>query len=128
MGVNYDVAYDRALNPPMTTTGNGLLGSGPCTRNAVRYEHRIRRRHQHQQGVGRASSPQMYLNGGAPSGDGGINSIDPTRLERDRSAIRSIRGTLSASIRFSELSMAREVTRPGLTSIRRIRPWAAHGQ
>ena len=35
MGVNYDVAYDRALNPPMDTTGNGLLG-GPCTSGATR--------------------------------------------------------------------------------------------
>jgi hypothetical protein len=26
---------------------------------------------------------QAYLNGGAPSGDGGLNSIDPTRLPRD---------------------------------------------
>ena len=30
MGVNYDVAYDRALNPPQDDTGNGLSG-GPCT-------------------------------------------------------------------------------------------------
>jgi predicted AlkP superfamily pyrophosphatase or phosphodiesterase len=30
MGVNYDVAYDRALSPPFADTGNGLL-AGPCT-------------------------------------------------------------------------------------------------
>ena len=28
MGVNYDVAYDRALNPPLDQTGNGCQG-GP---------------------------------------------------------------------------------------------------
>ena len=83
MGVNYDVAYDRALNPPMDATGNGLLG-GPCTSGATRpapapnttkASTSMGRRH------GREA--QMFLNGGAPSGDGGINSIDPTRLVRD---------------------------------------------
>ena len=34
MGVNYDVAYDRDLNPPVYTTGNGLPG-GPCTAGAT---------------------------------------------------------------------------------------------
>jgi type I phosphodiesterase/nucleotide pyrophosphatase len=29
-GVNYDVAYDRALNPPSFETGNGLLAA-PCS-------------------------------------------------------------------------------------------------
>ena len=32
MGVNYDIAYDKALNAPQDTTGNGLLG-GPFDAN-----------------------------------------------------------------------------------------------
>src|SRR5580700_7928738 len=83
MGVNYDVAYDRALNPPMDTTGNGLLG-GPCTSGATsgtstEYDEGINLN----EGVGTGAKNQMFLNGGAPSGDGGINSIDATRLVRD---------------------------------------------
>ena len=34
MGVNYDVAYDRALNPPAMTSGNGNPG-GSCTAGAT---------------------------------------------------------------------------------------------
>lgn len=30
MGVYYDVSYDRSLDAPLKTTGNGLAG-GPCT-------------------------------------------------------------------------------------------------
>jgi hypothetical protein len=84
MGVNYDVAYDRALNPPMDTTGNGLLG-GPCTSGgtpsgtSTEYDEGINLN----EGVGTGAKAQMFLNGGAPSGDGGINSIDATRLVRD---------------------------------------------
>ena len=82
MGVNYDVAYDRALNPPAADTGNGLLGSGICTPGtpsgtSTEFDEGININNM--PGV----FPQAYLNGGAPSGDGGINSIDPTRLERD---------------------------------------------
>jgi hypothetical protein len=74
MGVNYDVAYDRELNPPQNTTGNGLLG-GPCTAGKT-------------SGTGTEFDEgididQLVLNGGALSGDGGVNSIDSTRLERD---------------------------------------------
>ncbi len=84
MGVNYDVAYDRALNPPMDTTGNGLSGSGPCTPGtpsgtSTEFDEGINLNG----GVGTGAANQMFLNGGAPSGDGGINSIDSTRLERD---------------------------------------------
>ena len=122
MGVNYDVAYDRALNPPQNDTGNGMLGGG-CTPGATpsgtstEFDEGI---NINVPGIG----GQMFLNGGAPSGDGGVNSIDPTRLDRDQNCNPCIRGTSSASIRFSELYTAREVIRPGLTSIRRIRPWA----
>src|SRR5580693_10054737 len=34
VGAFYDVAYDRVLAPPMTTTGNGLAG-GSCTRGVL---------------------------------------------------------------------------------------------
>ena len=75
MGVNYDVAYDRALNPPRTTTGNGLPG-GPCTLEEPRP---VR-----PPNTTRASTlNQNLLNGGAPSGDGGINAINPSYLVRD---------------------------------------------
>ena len=84
MGVNYDVAYDRALNPPMDTNNNGLL-AGPCVPGGVpfgtttEYEEAININ----LGVGTGKHDQEFLNGGAPSGDGGVNSIDKTRLERD---------------------------------------------
>ncbi|HZP45800.1 MAG TPA: alkaline phosphatase family protein [Candidatus Binataceae bacterium] len=73
-GIYYDVAYDRVLAPPQNTTGNGLLG-GTCTPNqnngtSTEYEEGI-------------DIDQSQLNGGAPSGEGGVNSIDSTRLVRD---------------------------------------------
>jgi len=84
MGVNYDVAYDRALNPPQDTTGNGLL-AGPCKAGttigtSTEFDEGININ----EGVGTGAQSQMFLNGGAKSGDGGVNSIDSTRLERDR--------------------------------------------
>ena len=84
MGVNYDVAYDRALNPPQNDTGNGLLGTGPCTPGTPSGTST-----EFDEGINLNSIPGVHaqedLNGGAPSGDGGINSIDSTRLERDSS-------------------------------------------
>jgi hypothetical protein len=77
VGAFYDVAYDRSLDPPATTTGNGVAGSpGACqpgaapTGTTTEYEEGI-------------DIDKTKLNGGAPSGDGGINSIDPQKLERD---------------------------------------------
>jgi hypothetical protein len=75
MGIYYDVAYDRVYAPPQNTTGNGLSG-GTCTPNenngtSTEYEEGI-------------DINQTQLNGGAPAGvDGGIQSIDNTRLVRD---------------------------------------------
>jgi len=76
VGAFYDVAYDRSLAPPKKTTGNGVA-AGPCptlsfgsSGTTTEYEEGI-------------DIDQSQLNGGAPSGDGGINSIDPDRLERD---------------------------------------------
>ncbi len=73
-GVFYDVAYDRSLAPPKHTTGNGVAG-GDCTvgvfpGTTTEYEEGI-------------DINQNLLNGGAPSGDGGVNSIDVNRLPRD---------------------------------------------
>ena len=75
VGAFYDVAYDRSLAPPAQTTGNGLA-AGPCapygtpTGTTTEYDEGI-------------DINQTLLNGGAPSGDGGINSIDPKHLIRD---------------------------------------------
>ncbi len=78
-GAYYDVAYDRSLNPPAQTTGNGVAG-GPCTPGATPPGTRT----EYEEGI---DINQALLNGGAPGAsltDGGIASIDPTRLERDR--------------------------------------------
>jgi len=77
-GVYYDVAYSRNYNAPAKTTGNGV-GAGPCTAGTpptgttTEYEEGI-------------DIDQTKVNGGAPGAaltDGGIASIDPTRLVRD---------------------------------------------
>jgi hypothetical protein len=75
VGAFYDVAYDRSLDPPAQTTGNGLA-AGACasygtpTGTTTEYDEGI-------------DLNQAKLNGGAASGGGGINSIDPQRLIRD---------------------------------------------
>ncbi len=74
VGAFYDVAYDRVLAPPSQTTGNGVA-SGPCVPNVpngttTEYEEGI-------------DLDQTQLNGGALVGDGGIASIDPSKLIRD---------------------------------------------
>jgi len=77
-GVYYDVAYDRSLDAPAKTTGNGVA-AGPChafsapTGTTTEYEEGI-------------DIDQTKLNGGAPGAsltDGGLNSIDTRRLPRD---------------------------------------------
>jgi hypothetical protein len=78
VGAFYDDAYDRSLDPPALTTGDGLAGSpGACkpfttpTGTSTEYDEGI-------------DFNQTVLNGGAPAGvDGGIQSIDPKRLVRD---------------------------------------------
>jgi len=75
-GAFYDVAYDRSLDPPAATTGNGVA-SGTCTPGAAPTGTTT----EFDEGI---DLDQTKLNGGAPSGvDGGILSIDPTKLERD---------------------------------------------
>lgn len=78
VGAFYDDAFDRSLDPPATTTGNGLAGSpGACTPGAAPTGTTT----EFDEGI---DINQADLNGGAPAGvDGGILSIDPQRLERD---------------------------------------------
>ncbi len=79
VGAFYDVAYDRSLDPPTITTGNGVAGTGPagCTVGAAPTGSRT----EYDEGI---DYDQTKLNGGAPAGvDGGIQSIDPQRLDRD---------------------------------------------
>ena len=77
VGAFYDVAYDRVLAPPLNDTGNGvsagLCNPGQPNGTTTEYE----------EGV---DLDQTKLNGGAPGAgltDGGIRSIDTTRLPRD---------------------------------------------
>jgi hypothetical protein len=78
MGVYYDVAYDRSLDGPAQATWYGN-GPGLCTPGAAptgfttEYEEAI-------------DLDYTKLNGGAPGAsltDGGIASLDPTRMDRD---------------------------------------------
>jgi hypothetical protein len=74
VGAFYDVAYDRSLAPPKQTTGNGLAG-GTCTPGVFSGTTT-----EYDEGI---VIDQTKLNGGAPTGDGGVASIDPSRLVRD---------------------------------------------
>jgi hypothetical protein len=90
-GVNYDVAYDRKLNPPAFGTGNGLA-AGPCSPGtpsgtATEYDEGININDPTQPAPPETTANQMFLNGGAPSGDGGVNSLDPRRLVRDQNCV-----------------------------------------
>jgi hypothetical protein len=76
MGIYYDVAYDRSLNPPAMTSGNGNPGSS-CTPGATPPGTTT----EYDEGI---DLNQAVLNGGAPSGDGGVNSINPAFLVRDK--------------------------------------------
>jgi hypothetical protein len=76
VGAFYDDAYDRSLDPPAVTTGDGLA-AGPCASYAVPTGTTT----EYDEGI---DIDQTKLNGGAPAGvDGGIRSIDPKRLVRD---------------------------------------------
>ena len=78
VGAFYDVAYDRSLDPPAATTGNGVAGApglcrpgSPPTGTTTEFDEGI-------------DLNKLALNGGAPAGvDGGLASIDPTKLPRD---------------------------------------------
>ncbi|WP_433964825.1 alkaline phosphatase family protein [Tunturiibacter gelidiferens] len=78
MGVYYDVAYDRSLDAPAKTTGNGVL-AGPCTAGAAPTGTTT----EYEEGI---DIDQTKLNGGAPGAgltEGGIASIDPQKLIRN---------------------------------------------
>jgi hypothetical protein len=78
MGVYYDVSYDRSLDAPKVTTGNGLAG-GPCTAGAAPTGTTT----EYEEGI---DIDQTKVNGGAPGAgltDGGISSIDSQRLVRN---------------------------------------------
>ena len=81
MGVYYDVAYDRSLDAPTITTGNGVAG-GPCTAYGLPTGTTT----EYEEGI---DLDQTKLNGGAPGAgltEGGYASIDPKRLPRDPAA------------------------------------------
>jgi hypothetical protein len=77
-GLYYDVAFDRTLDGPAKKTGSGLE-AGPC----VPYVPAFGTTTDNDQGI---DIDDLKLNGGAPGAkliDGGVNSIDPQKLERD---------------------------------------------
>jgi hypothetical protein len=78
VGVYYDVAYDRSLDAPAKTTGNGVA-AGPCTPSAAPTGTRT----EYEEGI---DLDQSKLNAGAPGANltnGGLTAIDPQRLPRD---------------------------------------------
>src|SRR5260370_18154505 len=79
-GAFYDSAYDRSLDPPAETTGNGLVGApGLCTSGAAPTGTAT----EYEEGI---DFDQTHLNGisaGSAAGDGGVSSIKATRLPRD---------------------------------------------
>jgi hypothetical protein len=80
-GLYYDVAYDRSLDAPTTTTGTGLAG-GTCTSHGEPTGTTT----DYDQGI---DLNDTKLNGGAPSAgltEGGIASIDPKKLVRNPAA------------------------------------------
>ena len=77
MGVYYDVAYDRSLNPPARTSGNGNPGAN-CVPGATPPGTTT----EYDEGI---SINKNLLNGGAPTGDGGVASLQPLFLVRDKS-------------------------------------------
>ena len=78
LGVYYDVAFDRSLDGPQVQTGNGN-GPGPCTSGAPPTGFTT----EYEEGL---DIDQTKLNGGAPGAgltDGGVASLDPTKMDRD---------------------------------------------
>ena len=78
MGVYYDVAYDRSLDGPAVTTGNGNPAA-PCVPNTPPTGYTT----EYEEGL---DIDQTLLNGGAPGAsltDGGTASLDPQKMDRD---------------------------------------------
>jgi len=81
MGVYYDVAYDRSLDGPQTTTGNANPAA-PCTAWAAPTGYTT----EYEEGI---DIDQTKVNGGAKGAsltDGGVASLDPTKMDRDPAA------------------------------------------
>jgi hypothetical protein len=77
-GIYYDVAFDRSLDGPAKTTGTGLAAT-TCTP----YTSAIGTTTDNDQGI---DFDDTKLNGGAPGAaltEGGVASIDPSKLSRD---------------------------------------------
>ncbi len=80
-GVYYDVGYDRSLDAPTITTGNGVAG-GPCTPGAAPTGTTA----EYEEGI---DLDQSKLNGGTPGAglvEGDVRAIDPKKLPRDPKA------------------------------------------
>jgi hypothetical protein len=80
-GLYYDVAYDRSLAPPVSTTGTGLAG-GTCTPYAAPTGTTT----DYDQGI---ELDDTKLNGDAPGAavtEGSAASIDPNKLVRNPAA------------------------------------------
>ena len=78
MGVYYDVAYDRSLDGPAVTTGNGNAAA-PCDPKSAPTGYTT----EYEEGL---DIDQTKVNGGAPGAaltDGGVASLDPTKMDRD---------------------------------------------
>jgi predicted AlkP superfamily pyrophosphatase or phosphodiesterase len=78
LGIYYDVAFDRSLDGPEATTGNGNAAAG-CTAGAAPTGYTT----EYEEGL---DLDQTKLNGGAPGAsliDGGIASLDATKMDRD---------------------------------------------
>ena len=78
MGVYYDVAFDRSLDGPAATTGNGNPAA-PCDPTAAPTGYTT----EYEEGL---DIDQTMVNGGAPGAsltDGGIASLDPSKMDRD---------------------------------------------
>lgn len=81
-GVFYDVAYDRSLDGPINTTGNGVAGIGAsgCVPGTTPTGYTT----EFDEGI---DLNKLAFNGGAPGADpiygGGEASLDPTKMDRD---------------------------------------------
>ncbi len=78
MGIYYDVAYDRSLDGPTATTGNGNPAA-PCDPKSAPTGYTT----EYEEGL---DIDQTKVNGGAPGAaltDGGVASLDSTKMDRD---------------------------------------------
>ncbi len=76
VGAFYDVAFDRSLDGPAVATAYGN-GPSPCTPGGTPTGYTT----EYDEGI---DFNYMVLNGGAPAGvDGGIQSLEPSRFDRD---------------------------------------------